>query len=175
MRQISIKKNWSTEALVSLLKVNRYKNKWVTVLSVAAFISSMTMFLFFKYMTDTIYLSWLFLAVYYLLVFVILRISKFANSKDVIPTPFEKAFGYTIFGVIILSFMFLLGRDDVQAKSRLKQYTTVELVKGAPKCGRNLAGNSTLLVLEGQNGITLIPWRHIEGVRYSTVECSSNN
>lgn len=164
-------KKVSLDALFSLLRANKYKKNFLLTISGLMTATSLIIFFYNKHQTETIYLSWLFIALYYAITFILLCIAKFANTKDETQTLSEKALGYSIFGVIVLSFMFLLGRDDVHAKSRLDQYITVELVKGTQKCGRNLAGNSSLLVLESQNKIILVPWQHVESVTYSTTGC----
>ena len=163
--------NWSVDTLVSFLSKKRYTIKFNSVISFLIIITSLTIYFYLEQKTGTIYFSWLFIATFYTVVVVLLRIAKFANSEGKPPTPIVRLLGYIITAVVGLSFMFLLGRDDVRAKHHLNQYTMVYLVKGTPKCGKNLAGNSSLLVLDSNDGVILIPWRQIASVTHNRATC----
>ena len=123
--------------------------------------------------TDTVFASWFLAAASYALFLLITCISIRMKTPETTPTASDRAAGIVITAVLLATFMFLLGRDDVQAAISSENTYCVSFQNDSVRCGKYAASNSSVVVIfgaNGESGFTVIPWRSIKSANYRSTK-----
>ena len=160
------KHEFTIRALIEWIKVARYSHRFLVPYTLGILVSLILICALYSLTSGTFYLSWFFASSVYLLIFVLVLLAKRAASPVVDP-PFEDKVFYYSLGILSLAlFMFLLGRDDVQANINRSSSSCVELQQPIEVCGQVLSANSTLFVImeTKTSHVRLIPWNNISQI-----------
>ena len=167
---------FTTQFVAQWWRENKHKRRYLIPYLFVTTPILITIALVVSLRTDTIFESWVFAACSYALLLLIMLVGARMKTAEGTPTASDNTVGIIISAVSLATFMFLLGRDDVEAAIVAQEIYCVSFQNDEVKCGKYAASNSSVVVIfnaEGESSYTIFPWNSIKSARYGSLTSDS--